>query len=324
MTTAAGARNAAARTQEAVGAAAVWMDRVSKWYGSVIGVNEVSLEIGAGVVGLLGPNGAGKSTLMKLMTGQLSPNLGAVRLFGRRVRSAASLRRLGYCPDADAFYEEMTGREFVASMLRLAGFRKSEASRLADRALATVGMSDRRDKPLRGCSKGMRQRVKLAQALAHDPDLLILDEPLSGLDPVGRREFCSLFRRLADEGRTVVISSHVMEEVEAIAERVILVGGGRVLAQGEWREIAKFLSTVPQRIRVASPTARALAARLVDCAGVVRLDFRGVGECIVTTTDPAEAYDRIGELARLEGFRVERLWSDSNWAETLFGIAEEA
>lgn len=325
-TTAAMVRNPGGPSQEAGGraSAAVWMDRVSKWYGSVIGVNEVSLEIRSGVVGLLGPNGAGKSTLMKLMTGQLSPSLGVVRLFGRRVRSAASLRRLGYCPDVDAFYEEMTGQRFVASMLRLAGFKKSEAARLAALALRTVGMSDRQDKPLRGCSKGMRQRIKLAQALAHGPDLLILDEPLSGLDPVGRRDFCKLFRRLADEGRAVVISSHVMEEVEAIADRVILVGGGRVLAQGAWKEIAEFLSTIPQRIRVTSPTARALAGRLADCAGVLRLDFRGADECIVTTTDPPAAYDRIGELARLEGFRVERLWSDSNWAETLFGIAEEA
>lgn len=308
----------------ALGPAIVSLDRVSKWFGTVIGVNEVSLEVRPGIVALLGPNGAGKSTLMKLITGQLRPNIGRVRLFGRSVRSATAVGRMGYCPDVDAFYEEMSGRTFVETMLRLSGFRSCEVKTRTDAALATVGMSDRGDRPLRGCSKGMRQRIKLAQAIAHDPELLILDEPLTGLDPVGRREFCVLFRALAEQGKTLLVSSHVIHEVEAIADSVLLMGGGRLLTQGSWSQVAEFLNAIPQRVRIGSGDIRRLAGRLVAWPGVSTIEIRGESEGIVTTTDPRGLCERVGELVCEEGYRVDRLRSDSNWAETLFGMAKEA
>ena len=300
------------------------LDHVSKWYGNVIGINEVTLDVRGGIVALLGPNGAGKSTLMKLITGQLRPSIGKVSVFGQNPSAPPSRRRVGYCPDVDAFYEEMSGRNFVRAMLRLSGFTGSEANDRAEQALVTVGMADRAGKVIRGCSKGMRQRIKLAQAIAHSPDLLILDEPLSGLDPVGRRDFCTLFRQLTNQGKTLLISSHVMEEVESIAESVILVGGGRVLSEGSWSSISQFLNDIPQRFRITSDQIRQLAGDLVHWPGIIQVAFDGPHECLVTTADGAGLCDQIGALVRDKNYRIDRLRPDSNWAESLFGMAQEA
>jgi ABC-2 type transport system ATP-binding protein len=300
------------------------LDRVSKWYGYVIGANDVSLAVEPGIVALLGPNGAGKSTLMKLITGQLRPSMGQVRVFGLPPANASARRRVGYCPDVDAFYEEMTGRNFVLSLLKLAGYRSDEAEERTERSLATVGMADRAGKILRGFSKGMRQRIKLAQAIAHDPDLLVLDEPLSGLDPVGRREFCNLFRQWAEEGRTLLVSSHVMEEIESIAESVILVGGGRVLTQGSWKDLNSFLNDIPQRFRITVDRARDLVSELVRWPGVVEVTHLGDNDCTVTTRDAGGLCDQVSDIVRRSGLRIERLSQETNWAESLFGIAREA
>jgi ABC-2 type transport system ATP-binding protein len=300
------------------------LEQVSKWYGNVIGINEATLSVEGGAVALLGPNGAGKSTLMKLITGQLRPSLGRVRVFGSSPATPSSRRRVGYCPDVDAFYEEMTGRQFVQAMLRLSGYSSREAVKRTEKSLETVGMADRADKVIRGCSKGMRQRIKLAQAIAHDPDLLILDEPLSGLDPVGRRDFCELFRQWTSAGRTILISSHVMEEVEAVAESVILVGGGRVLTQGTWREINRFLNDIPQRYRLTGSDVRGLAGRLLRWPGLVEVKLLGPTDCVVTTRDGSGLCDEIGQLICNEGFEIDRFKPEGHWAETLFGLAREA
>jgi ABC-2 type transport system ATP-binding protein len=178
----------------------------SRWYGPVIGLNDVTCTIGPGVTALLGQNGAGKSTLMRLATGQLRPTTGDVRVFGLDpFANPTVFRRLGHCPDADAFPEHLSGRRFVQRMARLAGFEGQEADDRAEIALGLVGMSDRADRPLQGYSKGMRQRIKLAQAIVHEPDVLLLDEPLNGLDPVGRREFMALLEGYADGGLAVVV-----------------------------------------------------------------------------------------------------------------------
>lgn len=300
------------------------LEYVSKWYGNIIGINEVSLQVEGGIVALLGPNGAGKSTLMKLITGQLRPSIGKVRIFGANPSAPRSRRRVGYCPDVDSFYEEMTGRQFVDAMLRLCGYTRREAAALTDKAVQTVGMADRADKVIRGCSKGMRQRIKLAQAIAHEPDLLILDEPLSGLDPVGRREFCRLFRILADSGKTLLVSSHVMEEVESIAQSVILVGGGRVLTQGTWNGLARFLNDLPQRFRVSTERVRELVSELVRWPGTLQVAIETPHECLITTSDGAGLCDEIGRLVRENGFRIDRMRPDSHWADSLFGMAKEA
>lgn len=307
----------------------VWVDRVSKWYGAVIGVNEITLRVESGIVALLGPNGAGKSTFIKLLTGQLRPSIGHVRIFGRSVRSPAARRKLGYCPDVDAFYEEMTGRQFVTAMARLSGFTPSEAADRVEASLATVGMNDsqgerRANKRLRGCSKGMRQRIKLAQALVHDPQLLILDEPLSGLDPVGRAEFCELFRRLADAGKTLLISSHVLHEVEQFADRVALVSEGRLLVDGVWSEVAKFLDDLPHKVDIECARVRELAAQLLLWPGVMDVAIAGECEAVVTTRDPAHLADEVGRLVRERGFDVRTLRPRGQWAEALFKAAKDS
>jgi ABC-2 type transport system ATP-binding protein len=318
----------AMRTDHAGGLASssecpVLMDRVSKWYGAVIGLNEVTLEINGGIVGILGPNGAGKSTLMKLLTGQLRPNLGKIKIFGRSVRSVNARRRLGYAPDVDAYYEEMTGQQFVTVMLRMAGYTSTEAKHLTKRALEIVGMSgEHASKVLRGCSKGMRQRIKLAQAIAHDPQLLILDEPLSGLDPVGRREFCHLFCELARQGKTLLVSSHVLEEIEQITDSVVLVSNGRVLNHGSWGEVSSFLNELPQQVRVSGDRIRELVGQLVNWQGVMDVQFRGQDQCLITTRDPSGLCGEIGRLVCQQNFRIDQLQSEDGWAEALFQMAE--
>lgn len=301
----------------------IMMRQVSKWYGPVIGLNEVSLRVERGIVGLLGPNGAGKSTLMKLLTGQLKPNLGSIQIFGASVRSVAARRKLGYAPDVDAYYEEMTGKQFVEVMLRLAGYSGSQSRQLCASALEIVGMSgDRAHKVLRGCSKGMRQRIKLAQAIAHDPQLLILDEPLSGLDPVGRRELCQLFNELAGHGKTLLVSSHVLEEIEQITDSVILVGGGRVLSQGSWGEVSSFLNDLPQQIWLGSDRIREFAGQLLQWPGVIEVNFRGDQQCVLTTRDPGGLCQEVGRLVRQHGYRLSLLQSEAGWADALFQLAE--
>lgn len=304
----------------------VYADRVSKWYGPVIGLNEVSIKVNGGIVALLGPNGAGKSTLIKLLTGQLRPSIGKIRIFGRSVRSPVARRMIGYCPDVDAFYEEMSGREFVEAMVRLCGFPSREARERTERALETVGMSDeqnlrRADKKLRGCSKGMRQRIKLAQAIAHDPRLLILDEPMSGLDPVGRRDFNRLFRQFADQGKTLLISSHILTEMEDLADSVILVAHGRVLTQGSWEDVGRFLEHLPQPVSLVCDRARELASELVRWPGVIDIHMKTDREVVVTTRDPEGLCRELARLVCARDYRVERLQANEQWAGTLFSLA---
>jgi ABC-2 type transport system ATP-binding protein len=259
--------------------------RVSKWYGPVIGVNSVTLELRSGITGLVGANGAGKSTLMRLITGQLRPDLGRVEVHGHEARSTAARWLVGYCPEVDAFYEEMSGRQFVTAMARLCGYPRDEARRRSEAALEQVGMADRADRRLRGYSKGMRQRVKLAQALLHDPPLLVLDEPMSGIDPVGRAEFVQLFQALAAAGKCLLISSHELEELEKLTDHVAIMAHGRIAAVGSVAQIRDRLEDHPLLVRVGveggADRRRGLAAvllKLPDVVGVELLDgFEGEG-----------------------------------------------
>ena len=190
---------------------------LSKWYGQVIGLNDVTVSVPSGVTGILGPNGAGKSTFMKLMTGQLEPSKGSISVRGEPIWGNPSLYfRIGFCPDQDAFYDRMTGLEWLAALVRLNGYSEAESLEAARRALDTVDLLEAADKKIGSYSKGMRQRVKLAQAVAHDPELLILDEPLSGMDPIGRRKTIRLIKDWARAGKTVIVSSHILHEIEAM------------------------------------------------------------------------------------------------------------
>ncbi|MGL6076187.1 MAG: ABC transporter ATP-binding protein [Fimbriiglobus sp.] len=236
---------------------------VSKWYGSVLALNQVWFPLNAGITGLVGSNGAGKSTLIKLATGMIRPTLGRVTVSGIDANTPEARRLVGYCPDHDAFYEDMSGREFVRMMARLCGFSRTVANQRTEAVLNQVGMFDRADRKLRGYSKGMRQRVKLAQALLNDPQLLILDEPLSGVDPIGRQELLELFRALALAGKALLISSHELEELEKLTDEVIIMARGRIADRGTVTEIRDRLENFPLTIRIQTDQPRLMARRLL-------------------------------------------------------------
>jgi len=213
--------------------AIVAAEHLSKWYGQVIGLNDVTLTVPPGVTGLLGPNGAGKSTFMKIMTGQLKPSQGTITVFGEPIWGNPALySRIGFCPEQDAFYDRMTGLEWVAALVRLNGVGEAEAGRLARRALELVELTDAADKKIGAYSKGMRQRVKMAQALVHDPELIVLDEPLSGMDPIVRRKTIRMIRDWGRQGKSIIVSSHILHEIEAMTANILLISQGRILAEG--------------------------------------------------------------------------------------------
>lgn len=282
-------------------------DAVSKWYGAVIGVNQVTLELRPGITGLVGSNGAGKTTLLKLATGQLRPDLGRVRVLGRDAWDMAAKRLVGYCPDTDHFYEDLSGRQFIETMARLCGYSRPDAQRRAAECLELVGMAGRAERRLRGYSKGMRQRIKLAQALVHDPALLVLDEPLSGVDPIGRHESVTLFRELAARGKCLLVSSHELEELEKLTDHVAIMAHGRIAAVGTVPQIRDLLDDHPLSILVASDRNRELGASLLELADVVGVDV-GEGETLVVRARNPKRF--FGDLTRLvleEGFEIRRL-----------------
>jgi ABC-2 type transport system ATP-binding protein len=272
-------------------------DHVSKWYGQVIGLNDVSVTIPPGVIGLLGPNGAGKSTFMKLMTGQLKPSKGVLTVFGEPVwRNPSVYRRIGFCPEQDAFYERMTGLEWVAALAALNGGTAAAAERLALRALEVVDLQDSARKKIGAYSKGMRQRVKLAQALAHDPEVLILDEPLSGMDPIVRRRTIRQIREWGRAGKSVIVSSHVLHEIESMTSNILLINQGRILAEGNVHQIRELIDKHPHTVYVKADDTRALAGALLTEDGLISMRFEDQA-LVVQTAGPDTFYARLTALA---------------------------
>jgi ABC-2 type transport system ATP-binding protein len=304
-----------ARDQDA---AAIQYVRASRWYGPVIALNDVSTTLGSGVIGLLGPNGAGKSTFLKLAAGQLAPSQGEVRVLGRPAWGAPELfHRVGVCPETDGFWEHMTGTQFLEALLRLTGFDEAECRRRAERALAELDLLPARDRKIGGYSKGMRQRVKLAQALAHDPEVLLLDEPVSGMDPVNRRRVIDLVKRLGREGRTVVVSSHILHEVEAMTRRVLLIHNGRILAEGDVREIRDLIDEHPHTVALRARDVRALARAVVSLPHVRSLRFAPDGEWLTLQTErPEEFYGALHGAALEAG--VAEMYSPDEDLESVF------
>jgi ABC-2 type transport system ATP-binding protein len=282
-------------------------EQVSKWYGPVIGVNQITLELRSGITGLVGANGAGKTTLLRLATGHLRPDLGRVRVCGLDAWSAAAKRHVGYCPESDTFYEEMSGRRFVETMARLSGFTRREARRRTAETLELVGMTGRAERRLRGYSKGMRQRIKLAQALIHDPKLLILDEPLNGIDPVGRQESLQLFQELAARGKCLLVSSHELEELEKLTDHVAIMAHGRLAAVGTLTQIRDLLDDHPLSIRIACDRGRHLAAALLDLDDVAGVDLEEGGALVVRARNPRRFFAEFTRLVLEEDFDVRHL-----------------
>jgi ABC-2 type transport system ATP-binding protein len=276
-------------------------DHLSKWYGQVIGLNDVSVSVGPGITGLLGPNGAGKSTFMKLITGQLRPSKGNVHVLGEPIWGNPKLYfRIGFCPEQDSFYDRMTGLEWVTALVRLNGLGQKEADEAARRALTDVDLMDAANKKIGAYSKGMRQRVKLAQAIVHDPELLILDEPLSGMDPLGRRKTMRMIREWAKQGKSVVVSSHILHEIEAITPNILLINNGRILAEGNVHQIRDLIDTHPHTVYIRAADPRGLAREFLSRADVISMRFEP-GAVVVETGKPDEFYSSLTELVAAGG-----------------------
>jgi ABC-2 type transport system ATP-binding protein len=278
-------------------ASVVAADHMSKWYGQVIGLNDVTLTVPSGITGLLGPNGAGKSTFMKLVTGQLKPSKGYITVLGEPIwRNPKLYFRMGFCPEQDAFYDRMTGLEWVSALLRLNGLSDAEAGATARRALDLVDLADAADKKIGAYSKGMRQRVKLAQALAHDPDLLILDEPLGGMDPIGRRKTIRLIKDWGRAGKSVIVSSHILHEIESMTSNILLINQGRILAEGNVHQIRDLIDEHPHTVYIKADRTRALAREFLAFDDVLSLKLEA-DAVVVQTGRPDAFYARLTELA---------------------------
>lgn len=302
----------------------VQVQGLSKFYGPVMALNDVTLRLGPGITGLVGPNGAGKSTLIKLLTGQLRPSLGRVQVHGQDAWRAAAKTHIGYCADSDTFYEEMSGRAFVRLMARLHGLRRVEARQRTEQLLEQVDMAERADRPLAGYSKGMRQRIKLAQALVHDPDLLVLDEPLNGVDPLGRRDLLERLAELARNGKAVLISSHILDEMDRLADRVVFLCRGRLVASGSVHEVREMLADHPLLVRITADHPRVLAARLVQHATVQGVELQGDDSMLVRVQPPREFFAVFAQIAAEEDVEIRRLQVLDASTEAVFDYLMES
>ncbi|MCX6565789.1 MAG: ABC transporter ATP-binding protein [Candidatus Aminicenantes bacterium] len=302
------------------GGLAVRADKLGKWYGNVLGLSDVSIEIRPGITGLLGPNGAGKSTFMKLITGQLRPSIGTVTIDNQPVWNNPEIfRRVGFCPEQDAFYEDTTGREFLSGLLGLSGYSAAEVRDRSDRALAFVGLEDAADRLIRGYSRGMRQRLKISQAIAHEPDILILDEPLNGLDPLSKRKVIKLIKDYRTEGRTVLVSSHVLPEIEALTQSIVLVHQGKILAEGDIHYIRDLIDAHPHVVAVKTGDGRGLAAKFVGEADVLSVRFDETeGTVLFETRNRDRFFERLTRLAADEGLDVEEITSPDDNLQSVF------
>jgi ABC-2 type transport system ATP-binding protein len=292
-----GADLAASTPVAAASRAIVQATQLSKWYGQVSGLNDVTAAIPGGITGLLGPNGAGKSTFMKLMTGQLKPSKGSITVFGEPMwGNPAIYRRIGFCPEQDAFYDRMTGLEWVTALVRLNGLDAAAADAAAKAALDKVDLLDAAGKKIGAYSKGMRQRVKLAQALVHDPELLILDEPLTGMDPLMRRKTIRFIKDWARAGKHIIVSSHILHEIESMTSNILLINNGRILAEGNVHAIRDLIDTHPHTVYIRAADPRELARRFLAEDDVKSLRFEP-GAVIVETERPDSFYARLTTLA---------------------------
>ena len=291
---------------------------VSKWFGEVVAINNLELSIGPGVTGLLGPNGAGKSTFIKLALGLYKPSRGDIRVLGEPPRNNRRvLRRIGYCPETDKFYESMSGWEFVYVMNRFWGMTRKAAHEATNEACERVKMTARMHDPLNTYSKGMRQRIKIAQALATNPEFLLLDEPMAGLDPRGREEMFNLIRELGDEGKAVVVSSHILHEIERVTDNIVLIYHGSVLAHGHVREIRDLINEHPHAITVQCPDPRGFTTHFVGRDDILEIAYED-GAATIRTTDPNGCYEKINELVTSRQLQIDSMTCTDDNLQAVF------
>jgi ABC-2 type transport system ATP-binding protein len=307
------------------GAAApvIRVDGVSRWFGSVVAVSDVTFDVSPGITGLLGPNGAGKTTLLRMMTGLADTSSGTVTVFGEPVRDNPPLyRRLGVMSEHETVYGFMKGRDFVRMMGRLRGVDALEDA--VDRAIALVDMADAQHRRMDTYSRGMRQRMRLAGTLVHDPEVLILDEPLNGADPRQRVHFQHLLRRLAADGRTIVLSSHILEEVEQLADTVLLIVNGKLAASGGFRAIRAALDERPYHVRVVCDAPRRLAAAVVGLDSVDAVTLDPDGAIVVLSRNVRDLQIELPRLARSAGIGLRRVEPLDDSLESVFGYLVES
>ena len=293
------------------------IDHVSRWFRNVVAVNDVSMTIGPGVTGLLGPNGAGKSTLIALMSGFLAPSAGSVTLDGEPLwRNEQVYRRVGLVPEREALFDYLTGREFVVANAELHGLPDPGAA--AERAIALIEMSDAQDREISTYSKGMRQRIKMASALVHDPPVLLLDEPFNGMDPRQRIHLMELIRTMGAEGRTVLFSSHILEEVEQVARQIEVVVAGRHAASGDFGAIRRLMTDRPNRFVLRTADDRKMASVLMADPSVRGARLRAEGGIELEASDFGRFSEVLPRLAREHGVRLHEVTPTDESLESVF------
>jgi ABC-2 type transport system ATP-binding protein len=296
--------------------------KISKWFGSVVAVNDVSLSVNPGVTGLLGPNGAGKTTLLRMIVGLAEPSEGTVTVLGEPIRNNADLyRRIGVMSEHETVYDFFTGREFVEFSARL--HKLDQMAPAVDRAIEAVGLTNVQHRRLGGYSRGMRQRMRLAATMVHDPEVLLLDEPLSGTDPRQRIEFQDLMRRLAGEGRTILISSHILEEVETLADSILLMVSGKLAASGDFHAIRAKLDERPYKVRIIVSEPRPMASALVRLDSVDSVMVDPDGALVIMSSNVVALQQSVPRLAQENGIRLLRVEPLDESLESVFGYLVE-
>ncbi|MCY4616815.1 MAG: ABC transporter ATP-binding protein [Chloroflexi bacterium] len=297
-------------------AAKVDVQNVSRWYGDVVAVNDISFTLEPGITGLLGPNGAGKSTMLHMISGFLRPSVGSISVLGASAwRNTEIFRRVGLVPERESVYPFLGARDFAVASARLHGLPDPDEA--ATRAIARVELEDAQDRPMGGYSKGMRQRAKIAAALVHDPEVLILDEPFNGTDPRQRLQLMEMLRRMAAEGCTVLFSSHILEEVERLAENVLVIVNGRLAASGDFRQIRRLMTDRPHSFELRTSDNRALAAALVGLPHVSAVELTD-SRLDVRTTDFGAFTAAVAGAVRDSGVTLHQLRPADESLESVF------
>lgn len=295
-------------------------ENVSRWYGEVIALNDISINIPPGVTGLLGPNGAGKSTFLNLVTGRLNPSKGKVTVLGEDPRNNFKLARFyGFVPEQDAYYEKLSGLDFMTYMAQLHGFERKAAKRASMEILERHNLITHMNKPVAAYSKGMRQRIKLAQALIHDPEILYLDEPMNGMDPIGRNETIDLVKKLSSAGKTIIVSSHILHEVEAMTQQIILMHNGKILAEGIVQEIRGLIDEYPHNVIIHTDRAREMASQLLNYDDVIDINIEDKQNRLkVQSKEPEKFYQNLVATIVENGYNVTYIDSPDDNLQSVF------
>ncbi len=295
-------------------------ENLSKWYGNVLGLSEISVEISGGIQGLLGPNGAGKSTFLKILTGQLKPNIGKITIFDEPVFNNHEIfHRIGYCPEFDAYYREVTGWEFIRFKSALFGYDKKETIDRALSALEKVGLTDSKDRKISEYSMGMRQRLKFASSIINDSDLLILDEPLRGVDPLWRIRIIKMLREFEEEGKTIIVSSHILAEIEAMTNNVILIHQGKIFAHGDIQEIRDLIGSHPHKVSVVCDDTRGLAKKMISDDLLRNIQFMDSEHKVIFETDKRDRFfDTLTATISGSGISVSEITSPDDNLQSVF------